>query len=97
MKISDINIEVVQQYLRLPIGAGDVQEELELSMYLDAARSYLKKYTGLADEEIDENEYYSIPILMLIAEFYENKSIKGTRYVNEIFQRFVDLDKVHNL
>nr|WP_297936531.1 head-tail connector protein [uncultured Lachnoclostridium sp.] len=96
MKISEINLEVVQNYLRLPIGAGS-EDEMELQMYLDAAKHYLVKYTGLTEDKIEENEYYSIPVLMLVAEFYENKSIKGSRYVNAIFDRFIDLDMVHHL
>lgn len=97
MKISEINLETVQNYLRISLGEDDIMEQMELQMYIDSAISYLVKYTGLELEDIEENEYYSIPVLLLIADFYENKSMQGTRYANQIFDRFINLDMVYNL
>lgn len=97
MKISEINLEVVQNYLRISVGEDDILEQMELQMYIDSAINYLIKYTGLELEQIEENEYYSIPVLLLIADFYENKSTQGTRYVSHIFDKFINLDKVYSL
>ena len=97
MKISEIDLDVVQNYLRISLGEDDIAEQMELQMYIDAAKQYLEKYTGLELEDIEENEYYSIPVLLLIADFYENKSMQGTRYTNQIFDRFINLGTVYNL
>lgn len=97
MKISEINLDVVQNYLRISLGEDDIAEQMELQMYIDAAKQYLQKYTGLEMEKIEENEYYAIPVLLLIADFYENKSMQGSRYANTIFDRFINLDMVYEL
>lgn len=93
MKINDITLEVVQQYLRLNPG----EDESELNIYIQAAKSFIMQYTGLTLEEIEDKEYFTIPALMLISEFYENKSIQGSKKVNLIYESLLNLGKIHNL
>lgn len=93
MKISDINLETVQQYLRLNPG----EDEAELKIYIDAAKNYIMQYTGLTSEEIEDKEYFTIPALMLISEFYENKSIQGTKKINIIYENLLNLGIAHSI
>lgn len=93
MKVSEINLDTAQQYLRLTFN----DDENELNIYIAAAKSYVIKYTGLTPEEIDNDEYFTIPVLMLIAEFYENKSIHDSKKLNKIFDNLLNLNKVNNL
>ena len=70
---SQIDLHFIKNYLR--IDQDNDLDDMELSLYLTVARSYIENYTGYYDYEIDENPEFSIVILMLVAHFYENKTI----------------------
>lgn len=93
MKVSEINLDIAQQYLRLTFN----DDAAELNMYIVAAKSYVVKYTGLTPEEIDQDEYFTIPVLMLIAEFYENKNVHDNKKINRVFDNLINLNKVNSL
>lgn len=97
MKVSEINLEIVEQYLALDLDIENPVEIMEIQAYIDGAKSYVYQYTKLSKEEVDEREYLTMPVLIMIANFYENKSLDGTRFVNDLFKRFIVLDKVIDL
>ena len=69
MKVSDITIEDVAEYLR-------TSDTTQLQIMLDSAKSYVKSYTGLTDEEIDSHEDISHAIFVLVSDMYDNRSIE---------------------
>ena len=93
MKFSEIDFDTVKDYL-----VAAIEEDIfEISMYIDAAKSYVKEYTALSDEELDEKEYLVMPTLMLISHFYENKTVETDRKINVVFKNILNLGKVHSL
>lgn len=93
MRFSDIDFNVVQEYL---VCTSD-EDIAEISIYINAAKSYMKTYTGLTEEELDENEYFVMPTLMLISSFYENKSVEMDSKISAIYTNLLNLGKVHSL
>ena len=69
MTVSDITIEDVAEYLR-------TSDTTQLQIMLDSAKSYVKSYTGLTDEEIDSHEDISHAIFVLVSDMYDNRSIE---------------------
>jgi len=52
MKVSEITVNNVVEYLRLEDGEYN---EAEIENLLNVAKQFVKSYTGLTDEEIDEH------------------------------------------
>jgi hypothetical protein len=68
MKVSEITLEQVAEYLRL-----DEYEDDGLRPLLDAARSFIRSYTGLTDEEIDTHEDFYIAVMVLCQDMHDNR------------------------
>lgn len=69
MKVSEILTKDVAEYLRL----DDDFEEKSLQPLLSAAQDFVKSYTGLDPEEIDEHEDFYIVIMILCQDMYDNR------------------------
>lgn len=72
MKVSEITNKDLLDYLR-------INEEENLQVYLDAAKSYVRDYTGLTDEEIDTKPSIVPLIYVLVTEYYENRQYTVTK------------------
>lgn len=92
MKFTQINFEYVKDYL-----VCTDEDKTEVDVYIVAAKSYVKTYTALTDEELDASDYFVMPVLMLIAHFYENKSTEMSGKLNAIYNNLLNLGKVHSL
>lgn len=95
MKVSQIQISDVVEYLRLEPGQ---YQENELYVMMDAAKSYLKSYTGLTDEKIDEHDDFSIAFYVLVQEMFENRTMyveKGS--VNLVLDSILGMHRVNFL
>lgn len=97
MKISEINLDVVEQYLQLDIDRTNLKEVLEIEMYIASAKSYVAEFTGLTLEEIEEIEHLVPPTLLLISDMFENKTLEGGKNQNLIFKSFININKKVNL
>ncbi len=93
MKISEIKIEDVAHYLKLDFSDLDEQEKEQLTYTLENAKDYIKRYTGLTDEEIDEHDDFVIVVYILATEFYENRQYQSDKpfYVNKVVQSILDM------
>lgn len=69
MKISEVTNEVIAEHLRL-----DDSREALLEVIKKAAISYVKNYTGLSDEEMDEHEDLTIAFLIVSSDMYDNRA-----------------------
>lgn len=82
MKISDITLSFVKEYLKLEFDDDD----LLLGLMMDGTKSHIKKYTGIKlDADLDEAEDLTLVYLVLVSEMYEVRSYS------------VDKDKVNKL
>lgn len=71
MKINDVTVQDLLIYLR-----EDNTDESTISMVnmmLNAAKFYIKSYTGLTVEEVDEKEDLTIALFVLVTDMYDNR------------------------
>ena len=78
MKLSEIDVPFVKEYLRQD---GDEDDRL-IGAILEGAKDYIVKYTGQSLEQLEESEDLTIAILVLCAEFYDNKTISVNERIN---------------
>lgn len=67
MKVSEVTTEIINNYLRSD------ETELSIDVFLQAAKSFIKGYTGLTDELIDTHEDITVALLVLISDMYDNR------------------------
>lgn len=94
MKVSEITLEDIKSYIRL----DSDDEDSFLNAVLTGSKSFIKSYTGLDDEKIDEKEDLTLPIFVLCAEMYDNRQFtvdKAT--LNPIIQSILDMHSINLL
>ena len=92
IKISEIDIPIVEEYLRID---HDESEDLILTMAIDAAKDYIMKYTNLPLETLDTMGSVSMACMILINDFYENRSlnIESNTKVNKILSSILSMNR----
>lgn len=78
MKLSEIDVPFVKEYLRQD---GDEDDKL-IGAILEGAKDYIVKYTGQSLEQLEESEDLTIAVLVLCAEFYDNRTISVNDRIN---------------
>lgn len=71
MRLSEIDLDLVKEYLRQD---GDDDDRL-IQLMIESAKSYLVNYTGATLEELEAHEDVCLAVLLLISEFYDNRTI----------------------
>lgn len=66
----ELTLDIVKHYMRIDHNLDD----FELKMYLKSAITYVRKYVGIEDEDIQLDIDLVMPVLMLVSHFYENKT-----------------------
>lgn len=76
MKVSDLTPDIAITFCRIDEDAAD--KKLIESLFLPAAKAYVKNHTGLSDDEMDQ--YVDIPIAVcaLCSHMYDNRSVEVT-------------------
>ena len=93
MKINEIKLEHLKQHLR--VDCNDDDDYIE--MLLVSAKSYIKNYTGLGEEEINSLDEMSNIALMIVADLYENRGTTGTssyktgESINKIYDSMLNM------
>lgn len=78
MKLSEIDVPFVKEYLRQD---GDEDDKL-IRAILEGVKNYIVKYTGQSLEKLEESEDLTIAVLVLVAEFYDNRTISVNERIN---------------
>jgi len=78
MKLSEIDVLFVKEYLRQD---GDEDDRL-IRAILEGAKDYIVKYTGQSVEQLEESEDLVVAVLVLVAEFYDNRTISVNERIN---------------
>lgn len=78
MKLSEIDVPFVKEYLRQD---GDEDDKL-IGAILEGAKDYIVKYTGQSIDQLEESEDLTIAVLVLVAEFYDNRTISVNERIN---------------
>lgn len=95
MKINDITVNDLKNYLNI---MHDEDNALIQSI-LHGAKSYIRSYTGLSTEELDEYEDLSIVLYVIASESYDNRSmqIDKTAKANPLIENMLNIHSVNLL
>ena len=95
-KVSEVTSTDLAEYLR--VGEVTASEEGFLSTIIDAAKSYMRKYTGLTAEQLDESSDLVIALLVLAQDMYDNRALYvDSANVNLAVQSILDMHSVNLL
>lgn len=72
MKVSEITVEQVLEHLR--VDDPDEADAVAASSALAAAKAFVRSYTGLGDDQIDEHEDFWNAVMVLCQDMYDNRS-----------------------
>ncbi|KQL54514.1 hypothetical protein AN964_14080 [Heyndrickxia shackletonii] len=94
MKISDVTIDDLKEYAHVYHNEDD---KLFTSI-LAAGKSYIKGYTGLSIEKMDELEDITIVLFVLSNEMYDNRtfSVQDDK-VNFVVKSILDMHSINLL
>ena len=72
-KISEISVENLTDYLRIDFNELSDGEKAEIETLLTVAVSFIKSYTGLGDDKIDEHADFIIVVYIIVQDMYDNR------------------------
>lgn len=94
MKVSEISLETVKDYLKVE---NDIEDGL-IDNILTASKNYVKNYTGLTDEEIDKKEDITLAVLVLANEMYSNREYTVEKNIlNPVITSILDMHSMNLL
>ena len=73
MKVSDITVNDIVDYCRIEEPSED--DLRFISQAMEAAKAYIRSYTGLNNDRIDEHEDFIIVVYILVQDMYDNRSL----------------------
>lgn len=74
MKVSEINLDVLKQYLRVDGNDDDVL----LTAYLDASKEYMTSYLGCSIADLDKYAPLAVVAMAIVADAYEVRQFTST-------------------
>ena len=87
MKISEITTDFLIEYCNVYEEDGKIHEAFK-----DASISYIKNYTGLTDEEIEEMDDITVALLILVSGMFDCRSIEADKgNVNVILDSMLNM------
>ena len=73
MKVSNMTVNDIVEYCR--IAEPSTADNAFLQQALEAAKAYIRSYTGLNNDSIDEHEDFVIVVYILVQDMYDNRSL----------------------
>lgn len=97
MKVSDVTNIDLAEYVRLD-AASDLELN-ELERMRSGAVAFIKSYTGLTDEEVDEHEDITQVLFILVADMFDNRNYQmdSKSVVNPAVKSILNLHSVNLL
>lgn len=94
MKISEVSITDLKEYANVDHSLDDVLFQI----ILQATTSYIKNYTGLTLEQMDDKEDLTMALMILSNEMYDNRvyAVENDK-VNKIVNSILDMHSVNLL
>lgn len=88
MKVSELTLDIIKQYLRVDGNDDDIL----LNMLLASSIQYCTSYMGCTTEDLEKYDDVTIVVLTLIADSYEVRQFTtSTITLNPIMQGVLDL------
>ena len=70
MTFSTVDVDFVKSYLRIDEEFAD--DDIEIQLFLDVARSWVLEHTGMTEEQLDKIHFSTILLLKYTADFYND-------------------------
>lgn len=91
MKVSELTADIIISFSKIDDDATD--KDLIDSLFLPAAKKYVRSHTSLTEEEMDTHEDLPIAVCALCAHMYDNRSVeiasdKVNKVVTDILNRY---------
>lgn len=103
MKVSEITVKDIANYLRL----SEVSEEDEknIELFLNIAKNYIENYTGIPEkaedieaETLDSYSDFVIAVYVLCQDMYDNRVMYvDSKNINKTVQTILDMHTRNNL
>lgn len=95
-KVSEVTAADLAEYLR--VGEVTASEEGLLKTIIGAAIAYMRKYTGLTSEQLDESSDLVTALFVLAHDMYDNRALYvDSANVNLAVQSILDMHSVNLL
>ena len=96
MKVSEMTVNDIAEYCR--IAEPSQADNAFLSQALEAAKAYIRSYTGLDNDGIDEHEDFVIVVYVLTQDMYDNRSLyTDSKSLNNTVETILGMHSVNLL
>ena len=103
MKVSEITVKDIADYLRLSEVSEEDEENIEL--FLNIAKNYIENYTGIpqesknvGDETLDTYSDFVIVVYVLCQDMYDNRTMYvDGKNINNTVKTILDMHTRNNL
>ena len=94
MKISEITLKDIKDYLHV----YHVFDDQLITAILIASKNFVKNYTGLTTEGLDDKDDLSMAVFILASELYDNRAytVENTN-VNPVIEAILNMHSVNLL
>lgn len=94
MRISEVTIEDLKEYANVD---NDYDDRIFNNILL-ASKAYIKSYTGLNEEQLDNKEDLTIALMILCNEMYDNRiyAVENDK-VNKVVESILDMHCINLL
>lgn len=98
MKVSEVTVKNLADYLRLDYETLDPEEISELETFLKSAKVFISDYTGLNQSEIDVHESFVVAVFVLVQDMYDNRSYYVDKsHINRVIESILEMHSVNLL
>ena len=98
MKVSEITVKNLADYLKLDHETLDPEEISELETFLASAKVFISDYTGLNQSEIDVHESFVVAVFVLVQDMYDNRSYYVDKsHINHVIESILEMHSVNLL
>lgn len=103
MKVSEITVNDIANYLRLSEVSEEDKKNIEL--FLNIAKNYIENYTGIPEksedieaETLDSYSDFIIAVYILCQDMYDNRAMYvDSKSINKTVQTILDMHTRNNL
>ena len=74
VKFSNVDVDFMKRYLRIDEDFDD--DDVELQLFLDIAKSCVIEHTEMTEDELDNIHFSTILLLKFAADFYNDRTAK---------------------
>lgn len=95
MKFSEVNIYDLISYCN---AYDDEKTKNEMKIILEGIKSYMKSYTGLNDEEVDDIEDLTLVLLAISSDMFDHREFSiESKNVNSLYKAILDMHSINYL